>query len=80
MRGFTECKNVCWLLVKPAIVLHQLSETIPDCCVIELESWILESGFPGTLEVLECRKCAIETWMFLSRKMMKNAVGILANA
>jgi len=47
--------------------------------VIDLKSFILELGFPRTLEVLERRKCAVETWVFVCREMMKNTVGILVD-
>jgi hypothetical protein len=47
--------------------------------VVDLELGILELGFPGTLEVLEYGKCAIKTGVFVSRKCMKYAIGILTD-
>ena len=62
----TKCEDVGWLLIEPAIILHQLSKTIFDGVMIYLEPWIFKFSFPGSLEVLECGKCAIQAWMLVS--------------
>jgi len=55
----TEGKYICGFLIKPTIVLVQFSKAISDHSVVDLESGILELGFPGTLKVLEYGKCMV---------------------
>jgi hypothetical protein len=61
----TKCKNICRLLIESAIILTQFSETVFDCIMIDIKSWIVDLAFPGTLEVLKGWQCMVQAWMFV---------------
>lgn len=75
----TEGKYIRGFLIKATIILVEFSKAISDCSVVDLESGILKLGFPGALKVLEYGKRAVQSWMFVSRKRVKNAIGILTD-
>jgi len=54
----TKHNDIGRLFVEPQIVLAELCKSIVDCCLIGQEVSIIPLGFPGSLQLLNCRKSA----------------------
>ena len=70
-------QDECRFLIKAGIILFDLVQAIFQCIVIPRECRLFVFGFPGCLEVFNCRKGSPKCWLCLRREVLLDAVWVL---